>query len=515
MMRELLDIRLSRLSLAIIVALSALATVVILSGGGRRTPAEAAALVALRQAPATRTVVAVSSPAPATTASPSPSAASGNGGSTDGSTGDSATAPAPSTAGTTGTDTGNTGDTGTSNASSTTGSNTSTTGTNTSAASNLPKVGHVFEIALSTTGYQAAFGHGRAPYLQSLKHKGTLLSGYRSLGSSELADNLAMISGQVPNADTRGGCTTYAEFPTAVVAKANGLVPGKGCVYPETALTLGDQVSSSGHVWRAYMEDMGKQTCSHANSNAVDDVALPGTEPGYDSRHNPFIYFHSLLDLGDCATDDMDLSKLPAALSSTSKTATFSFLAPSTCGDARAIAGGGADTTDPTTTTTTGSSTTTSSATATTTTTGTTTTPTSATGTTTTTSTTPTTVSPTIVSGALGAPTAAACPTGPVGIAAENAFLKTWVPRILQSPAYKKDGVLVIAFAGDGVKRGGPTVRTGALVLSRYAHRGKTITIAYTPYSLLRSLEDMLRYTPLARAKSAPSFATAALVTIK
>lgn len=520
MMRELLDIRLSRLSLAIIVALSALATVVILSGGGRRTPAEAAALVALRQAPATRTVVAVSSPAPApaTTASPSPSAASGNGGSTDGSTGDSTTAPAPSTADTTDTgdtgDTGDSGDTGTSDSSSTTGSNTGTSGTNASANSDLPKVGHVFEIALSTTGYQAAFGHGHAPYLHSLAPKGTLLSGYRSLGSSELADNLAMISGQVPNADTRGGCTTFAEFPTAVVAKANGLVPGKGCVYPETALTLGDQVSSSGHVWRAYVEDMGKETCSHANSNAVDDVALPGAAPGYDSRHNPFIYFHSLLDLGDCATDDMDLSKLPAALSSTSKTATFSFLAPSTCGDARAIAGGGADTTDPTTTTT-GNSTTTSSATATTTTTGTTTTPTSATGTTTTTSTTPTTVSPTVVSGALGAPTAAACPTGPVGIAAENAFLKTWVPRILRSPAYKKDGVLVIAFAGDGVKRAGPKVRTGALVLSRYAHRSKTITTAYTPYSLLRSLEDMLRYTPLARAKSAPSFATAALVKTK
>jgi phosphatidylinositol-3-phosphatase len=516
MMRELLDIRLSRLSLAIIVALSALATVVILSGGGRRTPAEAAALVALRQAPATRTVVAVSSPAPATTASPSPSAASGHGGSTDGSTGDSATAPAPSTAGTTGTDTGNTGDTGTSNASSTTGSNTSTTGTNTSAASNLPKVGHVFEIALSTTRYPAAFEHGRAPYLHSLERKGTLLSGYRSLGSSELADNLAMISGQVPNADTRGGCPTYAEFPTAVVTKANGLVPGKGCVYPETALTLGDQVSSSGHVWRAYVEDMGKQTCSHANSNAVDDLALPGTEPGYDSRHNPFIYFHSLLDLGDCATDDLDLSKLPAALSSTSKTATFSFLAPNACGDARAIAGGGADTTEPTTTT--GSSTTTSSSSSTTTTTGTETTPTTATpttGTTTTTSTTPTTVSSTVVSGALGAPTAAACPTGPVGIAAENAFLKTWVPRILRSPAYKRDGVLVIAFAGDGVKRAGPKVRTGALVLSRYAHRGKTVAAAYTPYSLLRSLEDMLRYTPLARAKSAPSFASAALVKTK
>jgi hypothetical protein len=514
-MRSLLDIRLSRLSLAIIGTLSVLATVVILSGAGGWTPAETAALVALRRPPTTtRTVVAAVSPAPATTASPSPSTASGDGDSTDGSPADSAPAPAPapSTADTTNTgDAGDTGDTGGADDSTTSTSTTgSTTTTPTSADSNLPKVGHVFEIALSTTGYRAAFGHGGAPYLRSLERKGTLLSGYRSLGSSELADNLAMISGQVPNADTRGGCMTYAEFPTAVVAKANGLVPGKGCVYPETALTLGDQVSSSGHVWRAYVEDMGKQTCEHANSNAVDDLALPGAGPGYDSRHNPFIYFHSLLDLGDCATDDMDLSKLPAALSSTSKTATFSFLAPNGCGDARAVAGDGADATDPTTagSTTTTSSTTTSSTTASTTTTGTTT---AANGTTTT----PTTASPSVVSGALGVPTAAACPTGPVGIAAENAFLKTWVPRIVRSPAYKKDGVLVIAFAGDGVKRAGPKVRTGALVLSRYAHRGKTVRAAYTPYSLLRSLEDMLRYTPLARATSAPSFATAALVKTK
>jgi hypothetical protein len=500
-MRSLLDVRLSRLSLAVLVALSALATVVILSGAGRRTPAEAAALVALRQRPATTatttTVVAASPPAPVTTASPSPSAASGNGGSSDGSTAGAATAPTPAPA-----DTTNTGDSGTSDGSSTTGSNTQNTGTNASAASRLPKVGHVFEIALSTTGYEAAFGHGRAPYLDALKRKGTLLSGYRSLGSSELADSLAMISGQAPNADTREGCMTYAEFPTAVVAKANGLVPGKGCVYPETALTLGDQVSASGHVWRAYVEDMGKQACSHPNSNAVDDVALPGADPGYDSRHNPFIYFHSLLDLGDCATDDLDLSRLPAALASTSKTATFSFLAPGACGDARAIAGSGADTTTAPTTSTTSSTTATTTAT----------TSTTATGTT---PTTPATVSPTVVSGALGSPTAAACPVGPVGVTAENAFLKTWVPRILRSPAFKKDGVLVIAFSGDGVKRAGPPVRTGALVLSRFAHRGKTVDAAYTPYSLLRSLEDMLGYEPLARAKAAPSFAAAALTKTK
>jgi phosphatidylinositol-3-phosphatase len=492
-MSSLLDLRPSRLSLTILIALSALATFVILSGGRGRTHAETAALAALHERPATRTVVVAAAPAaPAGRARPNSATPTGDNGSGAGSPASASPSPASAdTSDSAATDT--SGDTTTTNGS--TAANTSTTTTTPSAVSDLPKVGHVFEIALSTTSYKAAFGHGAAPYLHSLERKGTLLRGYHSLGSSELADNLAMISGQAPNPDTRGGCTTYAEFPTAVVAKANGLVPGTGCVYPETALTLGDQVSSSGHIWRAYVEDQGKQACVHANSNAVDDLPLPGADPGYDSRHNPFVYFHSLLDLGDCATDDLDLSRLPAALSSASKTATFSFLAPSACGDARAIAGGTDPTsTDPTTTTTSSSTT-------------------PATGTTpsTGTATTPTTAGTTTVSGALGSPTAAACPAGPVGIAAENTFLQRWVPVILRSPAYKKDGVLVIAVSGDGAKRSGPHVRTGALVLSRYTRKGRAIATAYSPYSLLRSLEDMLRYTPLAKAKSAPSFASAAL----
>jgi hypothetical protein len=54
-------------------------------------------------------------------------------------------------------------------------------------------------------------------------------------------------------------------------------------------------------------------------------------------------------------------------------------------------------------------------------------------------------------------------------------------------------------------------VRTGALVLSHDTKKGKVISTAYTPYSLLRSVEDMLGDTALARAKGAPSFAQAIL----
>jgi hypothetical protein len=367
----------------------------------------------------------------------------------------------------------------------------------------------VFEIALSTPSYKAAFGHASlAPYLRSLVAKGTLLSGYKSLGHGELADELAMVSGQKPNPDTSAGCTTYLDFPQSAVAKADGVVPGRGCVYPETALTIGDQVSSKGDVWRAYVADMGKETCSHPNSGAVDDLALPGTEPGYATRHNPFIYFHSLLDLGDCATDDLDLSRLPAALAHQSRTARLSFIAPGACDDATATATTSVPTTTATTTTTTG---TTSTGTAST---STTTTATTSTGITTTGATTTGTTSTdtTTTSPGQAPATSVGCPAGqPVGIAGENAFLKLWVPRILASAAYRDNGVLIIALSGDPLTPARHVGRVGALVLSRYAHKATTIATAYQPYSLLRSVEAMLGYTVLARAKSAPSFAEAVL----
>src|ERR1700690_1913358 len=120
---------------------------------------------------------------------------------------------------------------------------------------------------------------------------------------------------------------------------------------------MGGQVKASGNKWGAFVDDQGKQACVHPNSNAVDDVALPFADPGYEDRHNPFVYFHSLLDLGDCSSDDVDLSKLTAALRSTAKTPTFTYVAPDACADARAVAPSGSSTTG--TTTTPGASTTT------------------------------------------------------------------------------------------------------------------------------------------------------------
>ena len=104
------------------------------------------------------------------------------------------------------------------------------------------------------------------------------------------------------------------------------------------------------------------------------------------------------------------------------------------------------------------------------------------------------------------------CPAGKtVGIAAEDAFLRLWVPRILASPAYRAGGMLLIEFAAAAASPGGHPVRTGAVVLSPFARRGKTVARRYGPYAILRSIEQLFGYDPLAHGKSAPSFAAAVL----
>jgi hypothetical protein len=99
----------------------------------------------------------------------------------------------------------------------------------------------------------------------------------------------------------------------------------------------------------------------------------------------------------------------------------------------------------------------------------------------------------------------------PGGLASADAWLKQWVPRITSSPAFTKDGMLVITFdesdspqsdssaccgEGPGPNSALPGItgpgggRVGALVLSPFATGGTTSTTPYNHYSLLASIED-------------------------
>ena len=111
----------------------------------------------------------------------------------------------------------------------------------------------------------------------------------------------------------------------------------------------------------------------------------------------------------------------------------------------------------------------------------------------------------------------------PGGLASADAFLRTWVPRITSSPAFRQDGALVITFdesdgaqadatacCGEGPGPNSPLPgitglgggRVGALVLSRFVTPGSTSTTPYNHYSLLASIEDLWRLPHLGYAGS-------------
>jgi hypothetical protein len=201
-----------------------------------------------------------------------------------------------------------------------------------------------------------------------------------------------------------------------------------------------------------------------------------------------------LLDLGDCSSDDVSLDRLPNDLRSISKTPSYAFISPGACDDASVPACPATSSSTPTATT---PAATAPAATA--------------PAATTPAATTPAATTPTATTPAAGT----TAPDQPGGLAAEDAFLKLWVPKILGSPAYARDGALMIVFTATPPAIGHPStdhpVRTGALILSRFARAGATLAGTYDPYSVLRSVEELFGYTLLGHAGDAKSFVTSAL----
>jgi hypothetical protein len=310
------------------------------------------------------------------------------------------------------------------------------------------RIKHVFLISLQSSGYQAAFGSGTAsqmPYLDgTLRPRGLLLTNYSVLTEATAPNGIAVISGQPPNEATEAECPSFTVFPSTSTTSKAGIVSGDGCLYPVETFTLANQLEGGGFTWRAYLEGMQSPT-----TGEPEDCVYPGGEEeekveagGYSARLNPFAHFHSLLDLGACAADDVPLTELKKDLKSEAKTPSFSYVSPDLC----------------------------------------------------------------------SAGVAGQCPEGaPEGAAAADAWLAEVVPEILESPAYKKDGLLIVCFGGinpaaspaTGEAASAPPanpLKTGAVLVSKFIAKGSTDAAPYTPYSLLRANEELFGLRPLARA---------------
>jgi hypothetical protein len=211
----------------------------------------------------------------------------------------------------------------------------------------VPSIGHVFVIILENQGFETTFGpNSKAPYLsQTLTRQGVLLTQYFGTGHASLDNYIAMISGQAATRETRLDCVEFTDL-TLKGLTPDGQAIGSGCVYPATVKTLPDQLAAHGKAWRAYMEDMGNDanresaTCGHPELNAADPTqgaeapsnAVPLGDQ-YAARHNPFVYFHSIIDSPACATSVVNLNELANDLRLESSTPNFVFVTPNLCND--------------------------------------------------------------------------------------------------------------------------------------------------------------------------------------
>jgi hypothetical protein len=317
-----------------------------------------------------------------------------------------------------------------------------------------PAIEHVFVIVLENKNFDETFGPAsQAPYLaKTLTARGQLLRQYYGIGHESLDNYIAMVSGQAPNPQTQGDCIFgFNEFVPWTMG-ADGQALGMGCVYPPTVTTIADQLEGAGKTWKGYMEDMGSP-CRHPAVGAMDDTQSARPDDQYATRHNPFVYFHSIIDdQARCDAHVVDLAELPADLAASATTPTFSFITPDLCSDGHdaKCADGGAG-----------------------------------------------------------------------GYAGIDGFLSSWVPRILDSPAYGDGGMVIVTFdeSEDGAEAccaepTGPNTpmpgiqgpgggRTGTVVISPWVEPGSTNDSPYNHYALLRSLEDLFGLAHLGYAGQA------------
>src|ERR1700722_12786761 len=365
------------------------------------------------------------------------------------------------------------------------------------------KISHIFVIELEKEGYETTLGPGAvATYLNgTLRGKGELLQNYYATGHNSLDNYIAQISGQAPTEDTQADCAdngfAYASVtpgtPDPDQVAAPGQVDGEGCVYPSTVKTIANQLDAKyrpnpiTHVaaWRAYEQDMGNTPsrdggvadptggtdCAHPAIGATDTAEVATSADQYTTRHNPFMWFHSIIDnTAECDANVVPLgqpnatSHLVKDLKTEKTTPSFAFITPNLCSDGHDGTCAGTNST--------GSH--------------------------------------------LG------------GLAGADQFLQTWMPLILGSPAYKHgDTLVVVTFDEADVNQSDPTYATaccneasgpnthapgnaalstdtapgggqvGALLLdAKYIAPGTTDTTgSYNHYSALRSYEDLLGLT--------------------
>jgi len=346
----------------------------------------------------------------------------------------------------------------------------------------LPRVGHVFVIMLENEDFESTFGTPASdPYLaKTLPAQGALLEDYYATGHESNDNYITLVSGQPPNPDNQADCQDFDEFPMSAI-NSEGIEEGIGCVYPEGVQNIGTQLSAKGHTWKAYEQDMGNDpnreaaACGHPPLNEQDHTQEAVEGDGYATRHDPFVYFKSVIaNQTYCDAHVVAMGSptgvmpgsalhgetgLERDLKKSSTTPDFAFITPNLCDDGHDYP----------------------------------------------------------------------CKNqqgGSSALADIDSFLETWVPMITNSAAFRRNGLLEITFdESDGPQsdassccdeKAGPASpepgitgpgggSVGAVLISPFIAPGTVSTTPYNHYSSLASWEELFHLQRLGDATGVPA----------
>lgn len=347
----------------------------------------------------------------------------------------------------------------------------------------LPAVRHVFLIVLENQGYDATFGNpAEDPYLATtLPAEGALLTNYYAIGHLSNDNYIALVSGQAPNPLNQADCQNFVDFPPTATLSPSGQISDSGCVFPASVPTVANQLETAHRTWKGYMEDMGNvpsresAVCGHPPVGAADSTQRAVAGDGYATRHDPFVYFHSIIDdAASCDSHVVPLGTTTGALPSGTPAGTTGLAT-----DLKTVA------------------------------------------------TTPhlSVIVPNLCNDGHDAPciNQSASSSALTNI---DAFLQTWVPLITASPAFKQDGLLEVTFDEADVSGNDPTGaaaccneqpgpaaadpgltgpgggRIGAVLVSPFIAGGTRTTTPYNHYSTLGTIEDLFGLPRLGQAKT-------------
>jgi hypothetical protein len=146
----------------------------------------------------------------------------------------------------------------------------------------LPPIKNVWVIVLDGQGYGQTLAGGSADtYLSStLAHEGEVVSAYYGTAQSPLANEVAMLSGQGPTKSLLEDCPQYTAVKPAKTGK-HGQVLGDGCVFPKSTPTLFSQLTAAHDTWKAYVQGMDSDDPpSVATTTDTTTAATPSAADG-------------------------------------------------------------------------------------------------------------------------------------------------------------------------------------------------------------------------------------------